>query len=211
MPTNFSEGANLYINGHETITESFGLVTEGGNGGHLPLFVQVDNPTEFSNIVSLSTYGSEVGETNSSQKSLALFTKSINEVQANLFIKVDDIGYFDFSKSLVILGDNKILSKNINLFLHNDGLSDGATLFIKGLGINRGWYPKNNYMNMYIERDYEAIGSSVNMYVSANELFFEDMDLITYGKTTYDNSLNLFNVGGTASFNKKLNLYTHGF
>lgn len=211
MPTNLSDNLNLYISGPNQINDSINFVTYGGNGNNLKLFIQVDNPTVLPKNIGLNTYGSQVGQTNSSQKSLALFTKSLIEDQLSLFIKVDEIGYFNFSKALTILGDNKSLSNSITFFLQNNGISIGMSLLIKGLGENSGWYPNNNYINMYVERDYEGLGNSINMYISASEEFFNDVDLITYGKTTYNNSLNLFNVGGTATFGKRLNLYTHGF
>lgn len=211
MPTNISNNINLYISGPNQINDSINFVTYGGNGNNLQLFLQVDNPTILTKGIGLNTHGSQEGQTNSSQKSLALFTKSLLEDQLNLFVKVDEIGYFDFSKALTVLGGNKLSSNSITLFLQNNGISIGMSLLINGLGENSGWYPNNNYINMYIERDYEGLGSSINMYIVANEEFFNNIDLITYGKTTYNNSLNLFNVGGTATLGKRLNLYTHGF
>lgn len=202
---------NLYISGPNQINDSINFVTYGGNGNNLQLFLQVDNPTILTKGIGLNTHGSQEGQTNSSQKSLALFTKSLLEDQLNLFVKVDEIGYFDFSKALTVLGGNKLSSNSITLFLQNNGISIGMSLLINGLGENSGWYPNNNYINMYIERDYEGLGNSINMYIAANEEFFNNIDLITYGKTTYNNSLNLFNVGGTATLGKRLNLYTHGF
>jgi hypothetical protein len=206
-----NDSLSLYISGPEQINDSISLTTYGGNGNNLRLFIQVDNPTTLSKNLGLNTYGSQEGETNSSQKSLALFTRSLTEDQFNLFVKVDEIGYFNFSKPLMILGNNKVISNNLNLFLQNNGISTGVSLLIKGLGENSGWYPNSNYMNMYIERDYEGLGNSINMYILSNEAFLNNIDLITYGKTTYNNSLNMFNVGGTATYGNRLNLYTHGF
>lgn len=202
---------NLFISGPIEINKSNTLFIDGRTGNFITLYVSVENPITNTNFLGLNTLGSQIGVTNYSQLTLPLFIESKSIGYVPLYVKTDETGYFNYSKTLVTIGGYESFSNSIELFLQNNALSNSIDFIIIGSGINSGWYPEGNSMDMYISRDYEGMNQSINLYISAATDFSSNVNLITHGNTQFNNSLDMFCSQGIDSANKTIVLYTHGY
>lgn len=202
---------NLFINGPIQFNDNITLIVEGRSGNNFNLFIKTENIIYNNQNIEFSTIGSIEGVTNYQQLTLPLSIKSSLFNKFEFYLKVDEVGYLNNQKDFFIDGAYSSYFNNIQLFLQNDAKYNGFDLLITGTGTNENWYPKNSNLNMYIERDYEALTGSLSMYILSNQNFNDSLDLITYGKTEYTNSMYLFNAAGIDKFNKNITFYIHGF
>ena len=202
---------NLFINGPIQFNDNITLIVEGRSGNNFNLFIKTENIIYNNQNIELSTIGSIEGVTNYQQLTLPLSIKSSLFNKFEFYLKVDEVGYLNNQKDFFIDGAYSSYFNNIQLFLQNDAKYNSFDLLITGTGTNENWYPKNSNLNMYIERDYEALTGSLSMYILSNENFNDSLDLITYGKTEHTNSMYLFNAAGIDKFNKNITFYIHGF
>lgn len=211
--SNFNDYLQLVIKGPIQQTVGANLFIDGHPNNSIPLFIKVDNPATISEYIGLNTLGSIEGQTNESLKTLTLYTKSSNEGVIPLYIKVEDFGVFNFVINLSISGQNQNLESSVPLFIQNNTneITNGMPLFARGLGTSAGWYPNNNSMELYLEREFEGIAVPLNLMIMSNDQFFENFDLITNGHDTYTESLELICGGGIDNFNNTISLYIHGY
>lgn len=215
MPTTLPQTLNLYISGPNPHNSSINFSTIAHDVFTKPftLFVKCDDVQYNNDYLNLNIFGSDVGYTNTSEKSLRLYIKSSVENSTTLFIKVDSIGYKNTNRTLYIKGANKQVTDSLKLFLQNDTSAsvDLLRLYISGAGQNPGWFINGDGMSLFIERQYEGIGSALTLFVSSNSGFSDSITFHTHGNTTFNNSLNLFNAGGIGIDGQLFTLYTHGY
>jgi len=213
MPTSFSETLDLYISGPVLIFNNTDLFIDGHTDDSIYLFLKVDTPLDIYGNIEFSTLGSEDGYTNISQKTLPLTLKSYYFNSLNLYLHVNETGYLNNSMSLFMTSNNKEINNLLNLYLENNvySFTNYMPLLINGLGINNNWYPLYNYIDMYIDREYEALTYTINLYVNSSEEFNNNLNLLTNGNTTFTDSVELFCSNGMESFDNLITLYTHGF
>lgn len=227
MPTNFFNELNLYISGPLSINDSFPLFIDGPKttddninlfiDGHtnssIQLFLKTDNILEIYGNIELNTLGSDPNYTNISQKTLPLFLQPLFFNSLNLYLNVDNIGYFNYSIPLFMTSENKQVNNFLTLYLQNNvfDFTNYLTLLIKGLGINKNWYPQSNYVDMYISREYEALTNVVDLYINSSEEFNSFINLIVDGNTLFTSSIELFCSNGIIEFGETVTLYTNGF
>jgi hypothetical protein len=215
MPTTLPTTLNLFIGGPNPYNSNIDMAIIAHEIFTKPfkLFVKSDDVKNYNDYLNLNVFGSEVGYTNTSEKSLRLYIKSSVENSTTLFVKVESTGYKNSNKTLYIKGSNKQTLDSLNLFLKNTTSQslDFIKLHIIGSGVNYGWFPNGDGMNLFIEREFEGIASSLTLFVSANNSYSDLTNLHIHGNTTFTSSLDLFNAGGIGLEGQLFTLYTHGY
>jgi hypothetical protein len=199
--SSYSNSSELYIEGMIPFASSINLYTYGISQANTAVNLFVSTPNGVNNNDTINLY------TNSTTNSGIFNT-------ASFFVKNSQ--QFDprNSVNLSVKGPTGFDSESVNLFVQNQqDIDNGINLFVAGpnftysSGINLfittpnaggdsdGYTPLTDSVTLFIARDSEVIGNSINMFVKTAEPVNSGVDLYAYGVFTKSSDISMFTSG----------------
>lgn len=179
----------------------------------MPLYIGTDIFPEYSISTNLYMQGEESFRL--FYKNLNLFIKNFFGQDTPLYMEAASVAYSNnqmilYTQSFQIVNN---INSNINLTLFNniDGSFSSAPLLTKGLGISDNYLPFDNYMNMFMQRDYESFSEPLNLTIHGNTTFTDYITLFMDADETSTNYVNMSIPITSDVINSTLDLMISGY
>lgn len=203
---------NFYITCAESASEQLNFNLKSQPEDSINLFINNIPTPSLNDYLNLNIHSS----TNDSIFNGAdLYILALEKGAFDIFVLVDSIGRNNESVNLQTIGDILFESnkEQINLFLQNSYLSEYGEMPITiiGLGSLFNSAPYAEGVNLYIEREMHGIWDNIPMVVIGNLSDYSNVELITYGKTSSEETFNLNMPETKELVTNETHLYVHGY